>query len=65
MRVSRRRKSDRCLLAGTGAILRAANNYDLVMATVAATFIMEADDMIYKFLVADALKVRVSGAPAL
>ena len=52
-----------CLLAGTGAILRAADNYDLVMATVAATFIMEADDMIYKFLVADWLKVQVSGAP--
>ena len=34
------------------------------MATVAATFIMEADDMIYKFLVSDALKVTVSGAPA-
>jgi hypothetical protein len=37
-----------CLLAGSGAILRAANNYDLVMATVGATFIMESDDMLYK-----------------
>lgn len=53
-----------CLLAGSGAILRAANDYDLVMATVAATFIMEADDMLYNFLVADFLKGRVSSSPA-
>ena len=38
------------LVAGSGAVLRSGNRFDLVLNTTAATFVLELDDMIYHML---------------
>ena len=52
-----------CLVAGSGAILRSASNFELVLATVAATFILELDDSLYKLLVPEASQNMASAMP--
>jgi len=54
-----------CQLAGTGAILRVTNDFDLVLAAVAAVFILELDDGLFKVLAGDVVKNAAGNAPAL
>ena len=44
------------LLAGSGAVLRSGNDFDLVLNSVAAIFILDIDAFGYKFFVPNALK---------
>lgn len=53
-----------CTLAGAGAILRASNDFDLVLASVAAGFILALDDGLYKLLISDSVRKIVGCAPA-
>ena len=54
-----------CMLAGIGTILRAQTTYDVVLATVAAVFILDVDDIVYKLLVDDVGKKMTGGVPPL
>jgi energy-converting hydrogenase Eha subunit G len=48
------------LVAGSGAVLRSADDFDVVLNATAATFILELDDAMYALLVPEQLK-RVCG----
>ena len=53
------------LLAGTGAILRSANDFDLVINNVAAAFILELDSLVYSLLLPPSVKALCEGVPPL
>ena len=49
------------LVGGTGLVLRAGTNYDLLLNAVAAAFVLELDEVIYNVLVPNSLKKTPSG----
>lgn len=51
------------LICGAGAILRAGSEFDLVLNTVAASFLLEIDDVLYKVLFSTRAKFSCSGVP--
>jgi hypothetical protein len=53
------------MIAGSGLVLRAETDYDVVMSALAATFVLELDRVAYALLVANALKKQSSGLPPL
>jgi len=53
------------LICGAGAILRAGSQFDMVLNTVAASFLMEIDDVMYKVLFSTRSKFSCSGVPEL
>jgi hypothetical protein len=53
------------LVGGTGLVLRAGSNYDLVLNAVAAVFVLELDEAIYQVLVPNSLKKTSGGMPPL
>ena len=53
------------MLAGAGAVLHSDNNFDLVLNSVAATFVLQLDEHFFTFFVSDAIKKASSGVPPL
>ena len=51
------------LVAGSGAVLRSSNRFDLVLNTTAATFVLELDEMIYHLLVPSTVRGVTSCIP--
>jgi hypothetical protein len=54
-----------CLIAGTGAVLRSADDFGLVLNAVAATFILQIDDAIYLLLVDEESRKMTAAMPAI
>ena len=50
-------------IAGSSAILRAGNEFDLVLNSVAAVFLLEIDDVAYKVFVPTAIQKKAGSAP--
>jgi len=53
------------LFSGSGAVLRSDNNFDLILNSVAASFILEIDNFAYALLVPETMKRAWSSLPPL
>merc|ERR1719221_367581 len=53
------------LVAGSGGVLRSGNNFDLVLNVVAATFLLELDDVVYAVLVPESIRMLCGHLPPL
>ena len=53
------------LIAGSGAVLRSANDFDLVINSVAAAFVLELDALVYTLLIPASTKALSQGLPPL
>ena len=53
------------LVAGSGAVLRSANRFDLVLNSVAAVFVLELDNAFYLLLIPQSARNGTEGIPPL